>query len=258
MKAAGYIRVSSDMQVEHGHSLDMQRKLIADYVYSQGWQLEEIFCESARSGRRAQRPALQMLLERARAGEVEVIVVSSLDRFYRSLKELLLTLDQLDQWNVAFVSITENIDFTAIWGKVVLAVLGSLAEIYCDRLSAETKRGKQGRVLKGLWNGSIPLGYCNGRCSACTDVNGRNYCPNYGQPNLSQGQRLALHPIESLAVGLAFDWYEKRRYSDGVIAEKLNGYVVTLPDGTPRHFRTKRCLARAVHNHLPATACARC
>ncbi|CAG0941234.1 hypothetical protein ANRL1_00459 [Anaerolineae bacterium] len=36
MKAAGYIRVASNMQVENGHSLDMQRKLIADYVQSKG------------------------------------------------------------------------------------------------------------------------------------------------------------------------------------------------------------------------------
>ena len=244
MKAAGYIRVSSEMQFKQGHSLTMQRQLITDYVHSKGWQLDEVFCESARSGRLTNRPALRMLLERTRHGEFDVIVVASLDRFYRSLKGLLLTLDQLDQWNVAFVSITENIDFTSIWGKVVLAVLGSLAEIYCDRLSAETKRGKQGRVLKGLWNGSIPFGYCNGLCSACSDVNGLNYCPQYGHPNRGDGKTLVVHPIEGIGVRLSFDWYETRQYSDGIIAEKLNCYVVTLPDGTTRHLRTKRLLSR--------------
>jgi hypothetical protein len=185
-----------------------------------------------------------MVLDRAKHGEFDVIVVTSFDRFYRNLMHLLIALDQLRQWNVSFVSITENIDFTTPWGKVALAVLGSLAEIYCDKLSAETKRGKQGRVLKGLWNGSITFGYCNGLCSVCNDVNGLNYCPQYGQPNRGDGKHLILNPIESIAVRLSFDWYQTEKYSDGLIAEKLNGYVVTLPDGITRHFRTKRCHAR--------------
>ena len=47
MKAVWYIRVSSEMQVKQGHSLDMQRKLITDYVRSKGWVLSDLFCESA-------------------------------------------------------------------------------------------------------------------------------------------------------------------------------------------------------------------
>jgi DNA invertase Pin-like site-specific DNA recombinase len=232
------------MQVKHGHSLDMQCKLIADHVQSKGWMLSDLFCETAQSGRLTDRPALKMMLARAKRGKFDVIVVTSFDRFHRNLLHLLLTLDQLHQWNIAFVSITENIDFTTSWGKVALAVLGSLAEIYCDKLSIETKRGKQGRVLKGLWNGSIPFGYCNGLCSMCTDVNGLNYCPEYGQANRGNGRTLIFHPIESIGVRLSFDWYYSAKYIDGVIAEKLNGYVLTLPDGSTRHFRTKRLLSR--------------
>ncbi|CAG0980106.1 Transposon gamma-delta resolvase [Anaerolineae bacterium] len=187
MKAVGYIRVSSEMQVKQGHSLDMQRKMITDYVQSKGWVWTDLFCETARTGRLTDRPALQMLFARAKHGEFDVIVVTSFDRFHRHLLHFLLALDQLRQWNVSFVSIIENIDFTTPWGKVALEVIGSLAEIYCDRLSLETKRGKQGRVLKGLWNGSIPLGYCNGFCSTCTDVNGLHHCPHYGESNRGDG-----------------------------------------------------------------------
>ena len=244
MKAAGYIRVASNMQVENGHSLDMQRKLIADYVQSKGWVLSDLFCETARSGRRMDRRVLQMMLARASHHEFDVIVVSSLDRLHRNLLHLLITLDQLQRWHVSLVSITENIDFTTPWGKVALVMLSSLAEIYCDKLSTETKRGKQGRVLKGLWNGSIPFGYCNGLCSTCTDVNGLNYCPQYGRPNCGDGRTLIFHPIESIGVRLSFDWYYSTKYSDGLVTEKLNGYVLTLPDGTTRHFRTKRLLSR--------------
>ena len=244
MKAVGYIRVSSEMQVKQGHSLDMQRKLNPDYVQSKGWVLSDLLCETAQSGKLVDRPALQMLMARAMHGEFDVIVVTSFDRFHRNLLHLLLALEQLRLYDVSCVSITENNDFTTPWGKVALAVLGSLAEVYCDKLSAETKRGKQGRVLRGLWNGSIPLGYCNGLCSMCTDVNGLNYCPHYGEANRGDGKMLIVHPIESVAVCLSFEWYQTGKYSDGLIAEKLNGYVVKLSDGTTRHFRTKRLPSR--------------
>jgi site-specific DNA recombinase len=200
MKAVGYIRVSSEMQVKQGHSLDMQHQMITDHVHTMGWVLSDLFCEAAHTGRLADRPALKMMLACARRGEFDVIVVTSFDRFHGNLLHLLVALDQLRQWNVSFVSVTENIDFTTLWGKVALAILGCLAEIYCDKLSTETKRGKQGRVLKGLWNGSIPFGYCKGLCSSCTDVNALNYCPQYGQPNRSDGTTLILLPIESIGV----------------------------------------------------------
>jgi DNA invertase Pin-like site-specific DNA recombinase len=198
MKAVGYIRVSSEMQVKQGHSLDMQRKLITDYVQSKGWVLSDLFCESAHTAKLAERPALKSMLARTKRGEFDGIVVTSFDRFHRNLLHLLLALDQLHQWNVSFVSVTENIDFTTPWGKVALAVLGSLAEIYCDKLSLETKRGKQGRVLKGLWNGAIPFSLCNGLCSTGTDVNGLNYCPQYGQPNRGDRKALVTCPIKSI------------------------------------------------------------
>ena len=126
MKAVGYIRVSSEMQVKQGHSLDMQRKLITDYVHHQGWILSDLLCDTALTGRLTNRPALKRMLARAKHAEFDVIVVTSFDRFHRNLLQLLLALDQLRQWNVSFVSLTENIDFTTPWGKVALAVLGSL------------------------------------------------------------------------------------------------------------------------------------
>ena len=88
MKAVGYIRVSSEMQVKHGHSLDVQRQMITDYVHAKGWVLFDIFCETARSGKLIERFALQMLLDRARRGEFNVIVVTSFDRFHRNLLHL--------------------------------------------------------------------------------------------------------------------------------------------------------------------------
>lgn len=180
------------------------------------------------------------MLNRADHYEFDVVIVHTIDRFYRDLGGLLAALHRLQQHQVTFVSITENLDFTTPWGKLVLAVLGALAEIYIDKLREETKKGKQARARKGLWNGSIPFGYCNGLCANCTDVNGKGYCPYFGQPNRSSHQILMAHPIESVAVQLTYRWYETGKLSHRLIAKKLKAYELILPDGSTRHLRTKR------------------
>jgi hypothetical protein len=165
--------------------------------------------------------------------------VDKIDRFSRHLGTLLVALDQLNSANVTFVSVQEHLDLTTPWGKLMLTVLGMLAEIYIDNLRQETRKGKVQRARDGLWNGSIPFGYCNGLCSRCTDPNGTGYCPEVGQPDKTNGKSLIPHPIDSLAVKLAFEWYVGGQCTDGMIAEKLNTYVHFLPDGSGVHFRTK-------------------
>lgn len=98
-----------------------------------------------------------------------MIIVDKVDRFYRHLGGLLTTLDQLNSYGVSLASVQERIDFTTPWGKLMLSVLGTLAEIYLDNLRQEVRKGKLQRARQGLWLGGTPFGYCNGLCSKCTD-----------------------------------------------------------------------------------------
>ena len=239
MQAAGYIRVSHEEQVE-GHSLEAQTHSIRSFCDSRGWNLVHIYTDAGRSARSgSRRPDFEQMLRDARAGHFDVLVVDKLDRFYRNLRGCLTTLDELGSCDVSFVSVRENLDFSTSWGKLILTVLGMLAEIYIDNLSAETRKGKLQRAREGLYNGSIPLGYCKGNCSSCTDPNGKDYCPYYGDSDRGDGQVVVPHPVESVAVCLAFQWYTTGDYSDGAIAERLNAYEHSLADGTVVHFRTK-------------------
>ncbi len=239
MNAEGYTRVSLFDQAVEGFSLDSQADAIRAYVQAKSWTLLRIYTDAGLSGTRSDRPALESLLDDARQGRVDVVVVYAVDRFFRNLQELLKTLNELQQLNVAFISISENIDFTSPWGKLALAVLGTLAEIYIDKLSDDTRRGKRQRARDGYWNGSPPFGYCRGRCATCDSPNGPGYCSFAGQPDRASGKGLVVHPIESEAVKLAFEWYATGQYSDGQVAEMLNEHPHTLPDGAVVHFRSK-------------------
>ncbi len=85
-----------------------------------------------------------------------VVVVHAINRFYRSLVGLLRAMDELNHHRVSFVSITENLDFTTPWGKLTLAVLGTLAEIYIDKLRTETTKGLLEHAI-----GRIPIALGN-------------------------------------------------------------------------------------------------
>jgi len=239
MNAAGYTRVSISEQAEDGFSLESQDHNIHAFAQGKGMEVVHIYQDAGISGTRSDRPALEQLLHDAEQGKFDVVIVHSIDRFYRDLQGLLKALNHLQQHGVAFISISENLDFTTPWGKLALAVLGSLAEIYIDRLSEDTRRGKRQRARNGLWNGSPPLGYCRGNCATCTVPNGPDYCPHAGQANRSQDKGLVLHPIESEMVRLAFEWYATGNYSDGQIAEKLSAHAHTLPDGSTVRFLSK-------------------
>ncbi len=239
LRAVGYRRVSMREQVD-GFSLDAQENNIAHYAEEHGWALLEIYMDAGLSAKKgSRRPAFERLLQDAQARKFDVVIVDKVDRFYRHLSGLLSTLDLLNSYGISFVSVQEHLDFTTPWGKLMLTVLGTLAEIYIDNLRQEVRKGKRQRARQGLWLGAIPFGYCNGLCSKCTDPNGRGYCPNFGQADRGDGKVMLPHPIESGIVQQVFEWYLTGEMSDRTIADRLNGMQITLPDGSRVPARQK-------------------
>lgn len=239
LRASGYRRVSMREQVD-GYSLDAQANSIQKFMADQGWEFVEMYTDAGISAKRgSHRPALARLMQDAQAGKFDVVVVDKIDRFYRYLNGLLTALDTLNQSGVSFASVREKLDFTTPWGKLMLTVLGMLAEIYIDNLRQETRKGLHQRARNGFWNGSIPFGYCSGICSQCTDPNGKDYCPEFGKPDISGNNILIAHPVESEAVRMAFQSYMTGEFSDAKITEKLNASHIETPDGIVIPFRQK-------------------
>lgn len=238
-RVALYVRVSTERQAEEGRSPESQLQDMTRYCERRGWTVVATYRDNGLSGRLSDRPQLQQLLFDVRRGTVDVVMVYYISRFYRKLESLLATMKLLRDSKVSFVSVNEDIDFTSKWGKLILNILGTLAEIYVDELSETTSRGKAQRAQAGLFNGSIPLGYCNGLCSRCTDPNGPGYCPRVGQSPLSDGVVPVPHPLDRHAVRLAFEWYAGGDCSDADIAHKLNRHELEI-DGATFRFQPKR------------------
>lgn len=109
---------------------------------------ERTFTDQA-SGGRWDRPELHRLLEQLRASDV--VVVWKLDRLSRSLKDLLVLLDRIEEAGAGFRSLTEAIDTTTAAGRMMMQMLGAFAEFERQMIRERTRAGlaaarEQGRI----------------------------------------------------------------------------------------------------------------
>ncbi len=117
MKAALYARVSTLDQEPENQLAELRR-----YVDARGWTAQE-FIDKGFSGAKHRRPALDTLIKDAKRRRFDVVVCWRLDRLGRSLRHLILLLDDLQALGVAFVSLSEGIDATTPAGRLQLHVL---------------------------------------------------------------------------------------------------------------------------------------
>jgi DNA invertase Pin-like site-specific DNA recombinase len=86
------------------------------------------YVDAGISGARESRPALDALLRDARRRKFDLLIVWKLDRLGRSLRHLILTLDELQSLGIGFVSLTEALDTTTPAGRFQMQILGAVAE----------------------------------------------------------------------------------------------------------------------------------
>lgn len=135
LKAALYARVSTHDQ----QTLPLQQKAMRAYANKRGWKITQQV-NGVGSGAKT-RPQREELMKAARRREVDVIIVWRLDRWGRSLADLVTTLKELSEVGVGFVSLTEAIDLTTPSGRALAGMLAVFAEFERDILRERVKAG---------------------------------------------------------------------------------------------------------------------
>ena len=136
MSRAGlYARVSTQDQ----QTLPMQNRAMREYAVRRGWEIA-IEVREVGSGA-ARRQARERLLEAVRRREIDVVLVWRLDRWGRSVTDLLATLQELEHLGVGFVSLTEALDLTTPSGRAMAALLAVFAEFEREILRERTRAG---------------------------------------------------------------------------------------------------------------------
>lgn len=144
MRAALYARVSTHDQ----QTLGLQVEAMTAYIKGRGWDLVSSV-KDVGSGAK-QRAGREALLKTARRRELDVVVVWRLDRWGRSLPDLVVTLRELTELGVGFVSLTEALDLTTPTGRALAGMVAVFAEFEREILRDRVKAGialahKEGR-----------------------------------------------------------------------------------------------------------------
>lgn len=135
MDIALYARVSTTDQ----QTLPMQLEAMREYAKKRGWTVKQEV-EEIGSGAKT-RPKREELLKLARRRKVDVIIVWRLDRWGRSLADLIVSLRELTDIGVGFVSLTETLDLTTPSGRAMAGMIAVFAEFERDILRERVKAG---------------------------------------------------------------------------------------------------------------------
>ncbi len=158
--AFAYVRASTIEEVRQG-SNERQKDIITEYAKSKGYELE-FFEDRAKSGKNTQRPEFERMLK-SLDKKPQIVIVSKIDRFARSLSDLLKTLEYLDQNGIGFVSVNDSgIDTTTPNGRLLLQILGAFAEFERNMINSRTKAGREQALNKGVKFGRPALKTRNG------------------------------------------------------------------------------------------------
>ena len=139
----GYIRISTAEQNTARQEV-LMRELEVDNVFI-----------DRMSGKNANRPELQKMMNFVREGDV--VIVESISRFARNTRDLLDLVEKLKEKNVEFVSKKEAIDTTTPTGKFMLTIFGAVAELEREYILQRQREGIAIAKENGIYKGRKPI-----------------------------------------------------------------------------------------------------
>jgi len=148
------------MQAAEGVSLEAQRARIEAWCVANGYELAGLHVDAGLSGKRADnRPGLQAALIEVGRAKGGALVVYSLSRLARSVKDTLEIAGRLDRSGADLVSLSEKIDTTSAAGRMVFRMLAVLAEFERDLCGERTKSALAHKKSRGECIGQVPFGW---------------------------------------------------------------------------------------------------
>lgn len=168
-------RVSTDEQVRKGDSLDAQEEALIKYAKENNMKIVKIYRDEGHSARKPvlKRPVMLELLEDVKAGKIDRILFTKLDRWFRNIEQYYSVQPILDKYNVSWQAILENYETATADGRLKVNIMLSVAENESDRLSERVRFVFDAKLANKEVFFKLPLGYTteeiNGVCRAIKD-----------------------------------------------------------------------------------------
>jgi site-specific DNA recombinase len=158
VKAAGYVRVSTQEQVEHGLNLEEDKLRIREMCEQRGWELVEIYDDGGTQGDDPNRPGLLRLL--AEAQRFDVVIIRAQDRITRDPGIWATVTAALALADVDLETFNGPIDFRSPAGEFSSNVMAAMGKLEKRLIGQRTKQALAARARKGLHTGGpAPFGY---------------------------------------------------------------------------------------------------
>ena len=154
IRAALYARCSTH---DKGQDPELQLSPLREYCQRRDFTITGEYVDNGISGTKDRRPQLDRLMEAARKRQVDLIIVWKLDRFGRSLKQLVTALDELSSLGIGFISYQDNLDLTTAQGRLMFHIIGAMAEFERELIRERVKAGLDNARRKGQKLGRSPL-----------------------------------------------------------------------------------------------------
>jgi len=150
-QVAIYARVSTDKQ-----AVDMQLNELRKFIKRSKWEVYQEYIDQA-TGANSSRPGYSAMMLDAKQKKFDVLLVWKLDRLGRSLKDLILTLDEMASLDIDFIAYDQQINTSTPVGKLTFQIIGAMAEFERAIMSERVKAGLNNARLKGKRLGRPPL-----------------------------------------------------------------------------------------------------
>lgn len=139
MRAAIYVRVSTEEQAAEGYSIDAQKLILEDYCIAEGWDVAGIYQDDGYSGRNTKRPAYRrMMME---IDSWDLILVIKMDRIHRNSRNFMNMMEELNKKGKMFVSSSEALDTTNALGRFVVDMIQRIAQLESEQIGERTYVG---------------------------------------------------------------------------------------------------------------------
>ncbi|MEE1124807.1 MAG: recombinase family protein [Acutalibacteraceae bacterium] len=203
--AVAYARYSSDGQRDE--SIDAQVRAIKSFAEREGYALIHVYADRGISGTSDNREEFQRMIEDAKNGDFQVVIVHKLDRFARNRSDSAIYRNVLEKYGVRLVSVLENFDDSPE-SIILQSVIEGYNEYYSKNLAREVMKGLKENALASKFNGGVPpLGY---------DIN-------------KETLKYEINDFEAEAVKLIFKMYLQGE-----------GYTSIINELNRRGFKTKK------------------
>ncbi len=159
MKAALYIRVSTEDQAREGFSLDAQHRRLEAYCRVRGWEIAGVYRDEGHSGRSTARPAYKKMMEERE--NWDIVLVLKMDRIHRNSVNFTLMMDQLNTWGKEFISVQESFDTTTAMGRFVMDIMQRIAQLESEQIGERVRAGMEQKARNGgdILGFGHPYGY---------------------------------------------------------------------------------------------------